>query len=160
MIVRPFADSDLQELIDLTIETFRPFFEDYVHPLLGHVVFRHQHGRWEQDYRDEVPAMHDPTAGRHVAVAQIDSAIAGYVAWKPGERPRSGQIDMLAVSSAHRRQEVGRQLCRHAIQAMKADGVEVVGIGTGDDAFHFAARALYENLGFTKIPIAGYLKKI
>jgi len=43
---------------------------------------------------------------------------------------------------------------------MKFDGVEVVGIGTGDDAFHAAARALYEDLGFTKIPIAGYLKKI
>jgi hypothetical protein len=43
---------------------------------------------------------------------------------------------------------------------MKAAGVEVVGIGTGDDAFHAAARSLYESMGFTKIPIAGYLKKI
>jgi hypothetical protein len=43
---------------------------------------------------------------------------------------------------------------------MKADGVHVVGIGTGDDAFHAAARSLYEGLGFTKIPIAGYLKRI
>jgi ribosomal protein S18 acetylase RimI-like enzyme len=55
---------------------------------------------------------------------------------------------------------VGRQLSLHAIEEMKADGVEVVGIGTGDDAFHAAARGLYEGLGFTKIPIAGYLKKI
>jgi hypothetical protein len=43
---------------------------------------------------------------------------------------------------------------------MRAAGVEVVGIGTGDDAFHAAARALYESLGFTKIPTAAYLKKI
>ncbi len=55
---------------------------------------------------------------------------------------------------------MGRQLCLHAIDAMKQSGVDVVGIGTGDDAFHSAARALYESLGFTKIPIAGYLKKI
>ena len=37
---------------------------------------------------------------------------------------------------------------------MKADGVEVVGIGTGDDAFYDAAGGLYESLGFIKIPTA------
>jgi hypothetical protein len=43
---------------------------------------------------------------------------------------------------------------------MKADGVEFVSIGTVDDAFHAAARTLYESLGFTKIPVAVYLKRI
>jgi ribosomal protein S18 acetylase RimI-like enzyme len=160
MHIRSFVDSDLERLVDLTIETFRPFFEDYVHPLLGDEVFRHQHGQWQQDYRRQVPTLHDPAAGRHVAVAQIDGSIAGYVGWQPGERPRSGQISMLAVSAPHRRQDVGRSLCLHALREMKATDVEVVGIGTGDDAFHAAARALYEDLGFTKIPIAGYLKQI
>jgi ribosomal protein S18 acetylase RimI-like enzyme len=147
-------------LIDLTIETFRPFYEGYVHPLLGDEVFQHQHGQWEQDYRDEVPTLHDPAAGRHLAVAQVGQTVVGYVSWRPGERPHSGQIQLLAVSSSHRRQNVGRQLCLYAIQQMRADGVEVVGVGTGDDAFHTAAQALYESLGFVKIPIAGYLKKI
>jgi ribosomal protein S18 acetylase RimI-like enzyme len=160
MHIRPFVDSDLQPLTDLTIQTFRQFYEDYVHLLLGEEVFRHQHGQWEQDYRDELPTLHDPTAGRHVAVAQLGGATVGYVAWRPGDRPNSGQIYLLAVSSSHRRRRVGRQLCLHAIRKMRADGVEVVGIGTGDDAFHAAARALYESVGFTKIPTAAYLKKI
>jgi ribosomal protein S18 acetylase RimI-like enzyme len=160
MRIRPFADSDLPTLIELTIETFRPFYEDYVHPLLGDDVFRHQHGHWEQDYREEVPTLHDPSSGRHVAVAEVDGSLAGYVAWRPDARPRSGQISLLAVSPAYRRASVGRALCEHALAAMKADGIEVVGIGTGDDAFHAGARALYESLGFTKIPIAGYLRKI
>ena len=43
---------------------------------------------------------------------------------------------------------------------MKADGVEVVELGTGEDTFHTAARALDESLGFTKVPIAGYIKRI
>jgi ribosomal protein S18 acetylase RimI-like enzyme len=160
MFLRSFVESDLQTLIDLTIETFRPFYEEYVHPLLGDELFRHQHGQWEQDYRDQVAAMHDPASGHHVAVAQIGPTIAGYIAWKPGERPKSGQLEILAVSSVHRRQDVGRQLCEHAIREMKSDGIEVVEIGTGDDSFHLAARGLYESLGFTKIPIAGYLKRI
>jgi ribosomal protein S18 acetylase RimI-like enzyme len=160
MRVRPFVDSDLQTLIDLTIETFRPFYEGYARPLLGDEVFHHQHGQWEQDYRTEVPTLHDPGAGRRVAVAQIGAAIAGYIAWQRDERPHSGRIYLLAVLPSHRRQQVGRQLCLHAIQEMQADGVEFVGVGTGDDAFHTAARALYEGLGFIKIPTAAYLKKI
>jgi hypothetical protein len=43
---------------------------------------------------------------------------------------------------------------------MEACGVGFVEIGTGDDAFHTAARPLYESPGFTKIPVAVYLKKI
>ena len=57
MRIRLFLDSDLQTLIELTIETFRPFYENYMHPLLGDEVFNHQHGQWEQDYRDDVPTL-------------------------------------------------------------------------------------------------------
>lgn len=117
MRVRPFADSDLPRLIELTIETFRPFFEGHVRPLLGDEVFRHQHGQWEQDYRDELPTLHNPAAGRHVAVAEVGGAIAGFVAWAPDVRPRSGQIYLLAVSSSHRRQGGGAPAvppCRRA----------------------------------------------
>jgi ribosomal protein S18 acetylase RimI-like enzyme len=159
MYIRSCVDSDIPELVDLTIETFRPFFEDYVRPLLGEEIFRHQHGHWEQDYHDEVPGLHNPTAKCFAAIAEIDGAIAGFVAWKPGERPKSGQISMLAVASAFRRQQVGRKLCLHALTALRSTGVEVVGVGTGDDAFHAAARSLYQSLGFIKIPIASYLMK-
>jgi hypothetical protein len=38
---------------------------------------------------------------------------------------------------------------------MKADRLEVVKLGTrSEDAFHAAARGLYESLGFIKLPIA------
>jgi uncharacterized protein (UPF0548 family) len=35
---------------------------------------------------------------------------------------------------------------------MKADGVEVVELGTGEGTFRTAARALYEGLGFHQGP--------
>jgi ribosomal protein S18 acetylase RimI-like enzyme len=94
-------------------------------------------------------------------VAELDGAVAGYVAWKvEPHRPDHGEIYLLAVAQAHRRHQVGRELCVHAIDAMKSHGVAVVGIGTGDDAFHAAARGLYEGLGFTKVPIAGYIARV
>ena len=154
MTIRTMTDSDLPALVALTIETFRPFYEGYVHDLFGDEIFEHQHGTWEQDYRDEVPTLHSPDDGRHVAVDDVD------VSWKIGPKPRHGEIYLLAVRADARGRHVGRRLCDHAIAQMKASEVDVVGIGTGDDAFHAAARALYEDLGFLKVPIAGYLKRI
>ena len=77
----------------------------------------------------------------------------------PGTSP-NGATTGGSTCSPYRRGQAGRQLCLHALEAMKADGVEVVELGTGEDTFHTAARALYESLGFTKVPIAGYIKRI
>jgi len=160
MRIRPFVDADLPALAELTIETFRPFFEGYVTALFGEELFRLQHGQWQQDYRDELPTLHDPAAGRWMAVAEVDGAVVGLVAWNTGERPDHGRIYLLAVSPQYRRRQVGHRLCVHAIGEMKKHGVEVVEIGTGEDAFHAPARALYEDLGFIKVPIAGYIRQV
>lgn len=160
MLVRPFTASDLPLLIDLTIETFRPFYEGYVRELLGEEVFQHQHGEWERDYRLELPTLHDPPVGRFLAVGEIEGTVAGFVSWRTGERPHHGQVYLLAVSSLFRNQGLGHGLCAYAFGQMKEAGIDFVGIATGDDDFHAAARALYEDLGFTKIPVAAYLAKI
>src|SRR5215469_11080612 len=68
--IRSYHPDDLNALIELTIATFGPFYEDHFRPLAGEVIFHHQHGRWADDYRAQVPALHDPAAGKHVAVAE------------------------------------------------------------------------------------------
>jgi ribosomal protein S18 acetylase RimI-like enzyme len=160
MIIRPYRDPDLPALIDLTIEAFRPFYEGYVRGLLGDDIFEHQHGQWEQDYRDDVPVLHDPENGRFIGVGEIGHDLAGFVSWRIEGRPNHGQIYLLAVSEPFRNRRLGHELCGYALAHMKERGVDVVEIGTGDDEFHAAARSLYEDIGFTKIPLAGYLKKI
>jgi len=47
-----------------------------------------------------------------------------------------------------------------AFGEMRALGAEVVEIGTGADPFHAPARALYERLGCTQLPIAVYYKQL
>jgi len=51
-------------------------------------------------------------------------------------------------------------LCECAFGEMRALGAEVVEIGTGADPFHTPARALYERLGCTQLPIAVYYKQL
>ena len=93
MNIRSYHPGDLNALIELTIATFGPFYENHFRPLVGEVIFHHQHGRWADDYRAQVPALHDPAADKYVAVAETgDGAIAGYVAWTVDPARRHGDI--------------------------------------------------------------------
>ncbi|MFC4057905.1 GNAT family N-acetyltransferase [Planomonospora corallina] len=160
MIIRPFVRHDLARLIELTIETFRPFYEDHFRPLVGEVVFANQHGAWRDDYREQVAALHDPGVHKYVAVAEVEDSIAGYVAWSVDPARRNGTVTHLAVSGEHRRHHVGTVLCEHAFGEMRTLGAEVVEIGTGGDPFHAPARALYKKLGCTPLPVAVYYRRL
>ncbi|HZN18816.1 MAG TPA: GNAT family N-acetyltransferase [Micromonosporaceae bacterium] len=160
MLIRSFAQHDLAQLTELTIETFRPFYEDSFRPLVGEVVFANQHGSWRDDYRRQLAELHDPSQHRYVAVAETEAGVAGYVAFSADPARRSGSITILAVAAEHRRRHAGTALCEHAFAAMRTLGVEVVEIGTGGDPFHAPARALYERLGCIQLPVAVYYRQL
>jgi len=160
MHIRSAQPADLPILLELTIGTFGPFFEESYAAIVGPVVFQNRHGNWRQDYAAQLARLHDPARGRHVAVAEIQGEIVGYVAWALTAEARHGVIDLLAVSEGSRQQGIGRALAEHAIAAAKAGGAEVVSIGTGGDAFHAPARRLYEALGFTPFINVSYTKAV
>jgi ribosomal protein S18 acetylase RimI-like enzyme len=160
LLIRSLFQHDLARITDLTVETFRPFYEDSFRPLMGDVIFANQHGNWRDDYRQQVAELHDPDQHKHVAVAELDGAIAGYVAWNVSPARRNGEITHLAVAVEHRRHHVGTALCEHVFGEMRALGAEVATIGTGGDAFHAPARALYESLGCTMLPVAVYYRQL
>ncbi|MFI9726543.1 GNAT family N-acetyltransferase [Streptomyces sp. NPDC052092] len=160
MLIRAFTPHDLARLTELTIQTFRPFYEDSFRPLVGEAVFANQHGDWRDDYRKQVPELHRPERHMYVDVAEADGGIAGYVAWSVDPARRNGTVSHLAVSAEHRRDHVGTALCEHAFARMRSLGAEVVEIGTGGDPFHAPARALYERLGCTAFPVAVYYREL
>jgi ribosomal protein S18 acetylase RimI-like enzyme len=160
MRIRPFLQHDLARLTELTIETFGPFYEHSFRPLLGEAIFANQHGNWRDDYVEQVAGLHVPAQHRYVDVAEIDNALAGYVAWEAEPERRRASVTILAVSAEHRRLGAGTVLCEHAFAAMRDLGAEVVTIGTGGDGFHAPARALYETLGCTPLPIAVYYREL
>ena len=162
MNIRPCHPRDLTALTELTIATFGPFYENHFRPLAGEAIFQHQHGRWADDYRAQVPALHDPAANKQVAVAETsDGAIVGYVAWTVDPARRHGDVVLLAVAAGHRRDRIGTALCEHAFADMTERDVEVVTIGTGGtDSFHAPARALYESMGCVPVQVAVYFKQL
>jgi ribosomal protein S18 acetylase RimI-like enzyme len=156
MELRPFQQGDLERIVQLTIDTFGPFYEGSFRGLVGDQIFAHQHGHWADDYRRTVPELHAPQDDKFVVVAEDAGGIVGYVAWVTDPVKKHGSVELLAVSAGNRREHVGRSLCEAAFAGMRAAGVEVVEIGTGGDDFHAPARAFYESLGLIKVPVAVY----
>ena len=159
MDIREFQESDLPALIDLTIEAFRPLFERHWPDLMNPVVFAHDHERWEADYHQEVRALHDPNSHRFVTLAEEAGHILGYVGWNMTNGD-SGRLEMVAVGPTSQRRGVGGALCHSVLERLRTEGVVVVHIGTGGDAFHAPARRLYESLGFTGLPVVDYTKAL
>ncbi|MFI6440136.1 GNAT family N-acetyltransferase [Streptomyces sp. NPDC050759] len=160
MLIRAFTQHDLAPLTELTIDTFRPFYEDSFRPLMGEDVFTVQHGNWRDDYRKQVAELHAPERHTYIAVAEVEETIAGYVAWNVDQARKKGEVTILAVSAEHRRHHVATALCEHAFDQMRALDAEVVEIGTGGDQFHAPARALYEALGCTPLPLTVYFRQL
>ena len=160
MHIRSFGHNDLERLIELTIETFGPFYEDSFRPLVGEAIFTRQHGNWREDYRTLLTGLHDPQQHKYVAVAEADGEITGYVGWDIDPSREHGRVEILAVADSHRRDHLGTALCEHAFDHMRAHGAVYVAIGTGGDWFHTPARALYESLGCIKLPTAVYFRQL
>jgi GNAT superfamily N-acetyltransferase len=160
MHIRTFEHSDLERVIELTVETFRPFYEDSFRPLVGEVVFTRQHGNWRDDYRALLTGLHDPRQHKYVAVAEIDGEPAGYVGWHIEPAREYGCVEILAVAGDNLGNGLGRALCEHAFDHMRDHGAVYVEIGTGGDRFHEPARALYESLGCVKFPGAVYFREL
>lgn len=160
MRIRSFVPQDLARLTELTIETFGPYYEDHFRPLVGEVVFANQHGAWREDYHVLVAGLHEPEQHKHVAVAEIDDLTIGYVGWSVDPARKNGTITIVAVADGHRRHHAGTALCEHAFEAMRRAGAEVVEIGTGGDPFHAPARALYDKLGCTPLPVTVYYRQL
>lgn len=160
MDLRTFRATDLDRLIELTIEIFGPYYEDSFRSIVGERVVRVMHGDWRADYHKQLSELYDPDNHRYVAVAERDGVIVGFVAWQVHPTKEYGQVDFVAVSAAQRRQGIADELCRHAFADMKQRGKRVVEIGTGGDPFHRPARAFYENLGMTAFPVVFYYKEL
>jgi ribosomal protein S18 acetylase RimI-like enzyme len=160
MDLRPLRPADLVPLLELTIATFAPFHEQSFPGIVGDFVAANQHGNWREEFHDQWQDLHDPDNGKHVVVAEDDDKIIGFIAWTMHPEKRNAEIVMLAVEAAHRRQHVASALREHVFEDLTRFGIEVVSLGTGGDEFHSPARAFYDSLGMTPLPVVVYYKRL
>jgi GNAT superfamily N-acetyltransferase len=96
-----------------------------------------------------------------VFVAVADGRVVGFDAIALNAfHERMGVVEIIAVDPDYQRRGIATRLMQHALDHMRAHGMDIAAVGTGGDAGHAPARAAYEALGFTALPGVRYLKLI
>lgn len=96
----------------------------------------------------------------NVDVALDGATVTGWVCTRLHPGDRMGELYVLAVDPDHQRRGIGSALMRHSLARVRAAGMTMVMVETGDDPGHAPARASYESAGFQRWPVARYFKHL
>jgi GNAT superfamily N-acetyltransferase len=156
--VRPYEDSDLDTIVEFSLRAWEPVFES-MRRVLGEAIFARLHQpEWRAVQADAVLSS-CRSDERDVFVAVADGRAVGFAAVALNAfHERMGVVDIIAVDPAYQRRGIGTRLMKRSTEHMRAHGMDIAAVGTGGDAGHGPARALYESLGYTALPGVRYLR--
>jgi GNAT superfamily N-acetyltransferase len=157
--IRPYDASDQEAVVELALRAWEPVFES-LRAVLGDAIFDRLHQPdWRTAQAEAVRSSCTPGDDRDVFVAVVDERPVGFAAVVLNAfHERMGVVDIVGVDPAFQGRGIGRQLMEHSMEHLRARGMDIAAVGTGGDAGHLPARALYEALGFTALPGVRYLK--
>lgn len=159
MTIRPFEPADTQALIELSIRAWAPVFAKMQPAVSDYVYAAFYPDGWEQRQRADVAAILESDA-QNIRVAVDGDTLLGWVGIRLHPEDRMGEIHIIATDPAHQRKGVAAALMDHAFAEMRAAGMAMVMVETGDDPGHANSRATYESAGFDRWPVARYFRKL
>jgi GNAT superfamily N-acetyltransferase len=157
--IRAVGENDLAALEELALLAWEPVFAS-VHNVLGPEIDAILHPDWRQRQREEVRRYCAEMPGAITLVAEVDGAIAGFIAYELQYETLRGVVDLLAVHPDYQNQGIGTELNRLVLERMRAAGMRIAIVGTGGDPGHAPARRTYEKAGYTLFPIAHYYQAL
>ena len=156
--IRPFEASDLDAVVELSLRAWTPVFES-LRDVLGDAIFDLLHQPNWRALQAEAVRSGCTSDDRDVFVALAGERPVGFATVALNAfHERMGVVDMIAVHPEYQRRGIARQLMNRSIDHMRAQGMDIAAVGTGGDAGHAPARAVYEALDFTALPGVRYLK--
>lgn len=156
--LRPFDDADADQIVALALRAWAPVHASMA-DVLGEKINALVYSDWAASQEEDVrEACADPDIS--VTVAIDGGVIVGFVSVRVHTSARTGEMGMIAVDPVAQRQGIGRGLAEHALAQMRAQGCVVATVATGGEEGHAPARALYERMLFTPLPLVRYYRKL
>jgi ribosomal protein S18 acetylase RimI-like enzyme len=157
--IRPVGENDLAALEELAVLAWEPVFAS-VRTVLGPQIDAILHPDWRQRQRAEVRRCCAETPGAITLIAEVNGAVAGFIAYELHQDTLRGVVELLAVHPEYQNQGIGTELNRLVLERMRAAGMRIAIVGTGGDPGHAPARRTYEKAGYTLFPIAHYYQAL
>jgi len=158
IVIRPFRESDLDAIVELSLRAWEPVFES-LRTVLGEAIFARLHQPDWRAVQAEAVRSSCTSDERGVFVAVADEKPVGFAtvalnAFHEG----MGVVDMIAVDPAFQRRGIATALMDRSADHMRDRGMDIAVVETGGDPGHSPARAMYEASGYTTLPVVRYLK--
>jgi ribosomal protein S18 acetylase RimI-like enzyme len=158
VVIRPFRDSDLDAVVELSLRAWEPVFES-LRAVLGDAIFARLHQPEWRTVQAEAVRSTCRSEERDVFVAVADGKPVGFATVAlDAFHERMGVVDMIAVDPACQRRGIATALMDRSADHMRDRGMDIAVVETGGDPGHAPARALYEASGYTTLPVVRYLK--
>ncbi|MEV6850056.1 GNAT family N-acetyltransferase [Actinoplanes sp. NPDC051411] len=154
--IRPLVPADLEAVITLSLQAWEPVFVSF-ESILGSATFDLLYRPdWRTAQTASVRKRCLADGAESFILTTADGVVAGFVVLQQDQEESLGVIEMIAVHPEHQRRGYGRTLMKFAIQRLRDRGLELINVTTGGDPGHAPARALYEAVGFTALPLVNY----
>ena len=158
--IRPLTSPDLEAVVALSLLAWEPVFVSFEN-ILGTAIFdRLYRPEWRSAQATAVEEVCLAEAIEFFVLVTSADEVAGFVALRQENDSATGVIEMIAVHPQHQRRGHARALMEYAKQHLRNQGLALINVGTGGDPGHAPARALYEEVGFTGVPLVNYYMAI
>jgi len=157
--IEPYADHHRQAVLDLSLRAWSPVFPRLRESVPRFVYDSFYPDGWAARQLADLAAVLDGEP-RNVDVATVDGTVAGWVCTRLHPEDGMGEVYVLAVDPNHQRQGIGTVLMDRSFSRVRAAGLKVVMVETGDDPGHAPSRAVYEAAGFERWPVARYFRNL
>jgi ribosomal protein S18 acetylase RimI-like enzyme len=145
--IRLFAPGDFERVQAICVAAFAEIHAGFAE-VLGPRLFAAHYRDWQERYGETIRAATAAGAGERVHVIAEACMVAGFVVTMLEPETGVGEIALIAVDPAIQRRGFGRALVCFALDDLQSRGATSVRVGTGGDAAHASARALYAATGF------------
>ncbi|HWK91569.1 MAG TPA: GNAT family N-acetyltransferase [Luteimicrobium sp.] len=162
LTLRTFRPSDLDRLIALSLNAWEPVFDAW-RDALGPDLYGLAYPDWRRSQAETVRTACEAQPATTL-VAELDERVVGFAVVVLGEPDdagtRAADLELIAVDPSAQRRGVGQQLVDAALKLMRRAGCAFANVWTGGDAAHAPARRLYEQNGFTPLPVVHYYRAL
>ncbi len=155
----PYAPDQEEQVLTLSLKAWAPVFEKLQPAVPPYIFDSFYPDGWHVRQSMEIRAVLAASNGL-AWVALEQGVVLGWVGARLHPEDRMGEIYIIAVDPDHQRRGVAGALIAHAMSEMRAKGMAIVMVETGDDPGHAPSRATYEQAGFERWPVARYFRKL
>lgn len=157
--IRPYRASHRSSILDLSMRAWEPVFDDLKPAVSSYVYEAFYPQGWAKRQSGDIEALL-AAEGDRVSVAVAGDKVLGWIGVRFHPTDQMGEIYILAVDPEHQGKGIGTALIEYALGQMRAAGMSIAMVETGDDPGHKSSRATYERAGFERWPVARYFRKL